>query len=114
MSDAVRVFNAQNWEKEVLGSEEPVLVDFWAEWCPPCRMIAPSIESAAASFKDRVKVGKVNVDDDNDLASRYGVTSIPTLLLIRNGKVVDQRIGALPLPELTRFLDAHVQEVVRS
>ena len=108
MSENVRVFNSENWEQEVLKSEDPVLVDFWAEWCPPCRAIAPSIEAVAASYQGRVKVGKVNVDDANDVASRYGISSIPTLLVFRGGKIVDQRVGALPLSELSRFVDQHV------
>jgi thioredoxin 1 len=113
VSENVRAFNATNWEAEVLKSEEPVLVDFWAEWCPPCRAIAPSIETLGQSFHGRIKVGKLNVDESNEIAGRYGITSIPTLLVFRGGKVIDQRIGALPLPELTRFLDAHVGVPVR-
>jgi thioredoxin 1 len=107
VSENVRVFTAENWEQEVLKSAEPVLVDFWAEWCPPCRALAPSVESLATNYRGRVKVGKLNVDDAGDVAGRYGITSIPTLLVFRGGKIVDQRVGALPLSELARFVDPH-------
>jgi thioredoxin 1 len=107
VSENVRVFTTANWEQEVLKSAEPVLVDFWAEWCPPCRAIAPSVESVATNYRGRVKVGKLNVDDAGDVAGRYGITSIPTLLVFRGGKIVDQRVGALPLAELSRFVDQH-------
>jgi thioredoxin 1 len=94
-----------NWDAEVVQAEETVLVDFWASWCPPCRMIAPSIESLAAEFKGRAKVGKLNVDDNPEVAARYRITSIPTLLVFRGGQLVDQRVGALPKTEIASLIE---------
>lgn len=85
-----------NFQTEVLESPIPVLVDFWAEWCMPCRMIAPSIEQLAASYAGKIKVGKLNVDNAPDIASQYGIVSIPTLIVFNNGQVVRQKLGALP------------------
>jgi thioredoxin 1 len=96
-----------NFETEVLRSSEPVLVDFWATWCPPCRMIAPTVEALAGEYAGKAKVGKLDVDESPDLAQRYGVQSIPTLLVFKDGQVVEQRIGALPKAEIARMLDAH-------
>lgn len=108
MNDKIHVLNSGNWDSEVLQSKEPVLVDFWAEWCAPCRMIAPHIDALAQEYAGRVKVGKLDVDQSSDIAGRYGIRSIPTLLIFRDGKVVEQRVGALPKPELARLLDQHV------
>jgi thioredoxin 1 len=111
MSENACVVTSANFEQEVLKSGEPVLVDFWAQWCPPCRMIAPVLDALAVEYKGRVKVAKLDVDGSPDVAGRYGVQAIPTLLLFRDGKVVEQRIGALPRPELVRLLDAHAPAV---
>jgi len=86
----------QNFKSEVLESKHPVLVDFWAEWCGPCRLIAPSFEELAKEFHGKAKVVKVNVDEQPMLAAEYGVRSIPTLLFFRDGKVVEQLVGAAP------------------
>ena len=107
MSDKVRNFTDENFEAEVVRSKEPVLVDFWATWCPPCRMIAPFIEAAADEFADRVRVGKLDVDQSPATADRYAITGIPTLLLFKDGQVVEQRVGALPKAEIVRLLEAH-------
>jgi thioredoxin 1 len=96
-----------NFEVEVLRASEPVLVDFWATWCPPCRMIGPAVEALAGEYAGKAKVGKLDVDESPDLAQRYGVQSIPTLLVFKDGRVVEQRIGALPKAEMARMLDAH-------
>jgi thioredoxin 1 len=95
MSNEV-VLTGANFESEVLQSSVPVLVDFWASWCGPCRMIAPLIEELAGAYDGRIKVGKVNVDEEGDLASRHGVVSIPTLVVYQDGKIVNQKIGAAP------------------
>lgn len=87
--------NAANFEREVLQSREPVLVDFWAEWCPPCKMLGPVIDEIAAEQAGRVKVGKVNIQDSPELAERFGIQSIPTLLYFVGGKIQDQTVGAV-------------------
>jgi len=96
-----------NFAAEVLESEQPVLVDFWAAWCPPCRMLSPLVDEVAREYDGRVKVGKLDVDSSPEVASRYGITSIPSLLVFQGGQVVAQRVGALPGEELRRWLDTH-------
>lgn len=91
--------NNSNFDQEVLNSDLPVLVDFWAVWCGPCRAIAPIIEDLAKEYAGKIKVGKVNVDENNELASRYGVMSIPTMKFFKNGKIVNEIIGAAPKPQ---------------
>ncbi len=105
MNENVHVLTDDNWEAEVLSCPEPVLVDFWATWCPPCRLIAPAIDSLASEYQGRVKVGKLDVDQNQDVAGRYGVRSIPTLIVFKGGEVVEQRVGALPQSELAGLLD---------
>ncbi len=101
-------FTDASFDQDVLKSDVPVLVDFWAEWCGPCRMIAPTLETIAEEFAGRVKVGKVNVDENGATAGRYQVRNIPTLLLFKGGQVVDQRVGALGKSELQKLLAPHV------
>ena len=107
-SDKVATLTADNFDSEVLQSTTPVLVDFWAEWCGPCRVIAPVVEELANDYEGKVKFGKVNVDDHNEVASEYGVRSIPTLLIFKNGAVVNQIVGAVPKASITDILDAVV------
>lgn len=111
MNDKVHVVGTGNWDSEVLQSAEPVLVDFWAEWCPPCRALAPTVDALAEQYHGRLKVAKLDVDSSPEVAGRYGVQSIPTLLLFRGGKVVEQRIGALPKDELVRMIEPHAKVV---
>jgi thioredoxin 1 len=101
---------AEGWDREVLQAPGLVLVDLWAEWCPPCRKMGPVIDELARVTDGRVTVGKLDVDQHPAVAERYGVRSIPTLLLFRDGRLVDRRVGAVPIGELQAFLDAHVVE----
>jgi len=88
-------FTDQSFKKEVLESDIPVLVDFWATWCGPCKMIAPVIDELAKEYAGKIKIGKVNVDENSQVATRYGVMSIPTLIFFKNGKITEQAVGAL-------------------
>ena len=92
------------FEAEVVKSAIPVVADFWAEWCGPCRMIAPVLKELARDYKDRLKVAKINVDEEPDLASRYGIQSIPTLLFFKGGEMVRQQIGAVPRAVLEKIV----------
>lgn len=96
------------FETKVLTSSIPVLVDFWAEWCGPCKMIGPTIEQLATEYDGRASVVKVDVDQEGEVAMRYGVMSIPALLLFKDGKVVDQMVGAAPKDVIARMIDRHL------
>lgn len=98
--------NGANFENEVLKSDIPVLVDFWAAWCGPCRAIAPIIEQLSTEYAGKVKIAKVNVDDNRDLAQQFGVMSIPTLIMFKNGQKVDQVIGFTSKADLEKKLEA--------
>ncbi len=98
-------FSDENFDEQVLSSDQPVLVDFWAEWCGPCHVIAPTIEEVAAEYKDKVVVGKLNVDQHPGIAARYGIRSIPSILLFKNGQVDNQIVGAVPKGQITEILN---------
>ncbi len=94
-----------NWEDEVLNSNIPVLVDFWAPWCGPCRMVAPVVAEIANEYEGKLKVGRLNTDEEPEIAVRYGIMSIPTLMIFKNGEVVDQIIGAVPKEYIVEKLE---------
>jgi thioredoxin len=96
--------NSENFEKEVLNSEKPVLVDFFADWCGPCKMMAPIVEELATELDGKVKVGKINVDENSDIAVEYNVMSIPTLIVFKNGKEEKRLVGVRDKEELLRLL----------
>ncbi|MFL3025746.1 MAG: thioredoxin [Candidatus Neomarinimicrobiota bacterium] len=106
MSENVKEFTSENFSTEVIESDTPVLVDFWAEWCGPCRVIAPVVDEIATEYSQKVKVGKLNVDHHNQVASQYGVRSIPALLIFKNGAVANQIVGAVPKNKITEILDS--------
>src|SRR5881392_1274583 len=97
-SESVKEFTDDNFENEVINSKEPVLVDFWAEWCMPCRMLAPTIEKIATDYAGKVKVGKVDTDANRDISIKYGISAIPTVILFKNGQVAQKFVG-LPVLE---------------
>ena len=94
MNEGIVELTTENFETEVIQSERPVLVDFWAEWCAPCRMLAPTIDEIAQDYADQIKVGKLNVDHHGDIAARFAIRGIPTILVFHNGEVHDQMVGA--------------------
>jgi len=98
--------NEQNFEELVMNSGKPVVLDFWAVWCGPCRMIAPLIEEMHNEYGDKAIIGKVDVDSNNEIAVKYGIRNIPTVLFLKNGEVVDKVVGAVPKSALTAKLDA--------
>ena len=98
----------ENFEDEVIGSELPVLVDFWAVWCGPCRMVAPFVEQIAEEYKDRLKVAKLNVDENQSVPAKYGIMSIPTLLLFKGGELQETIVGALPKDKIVAAVSKHL------
>lgn len=104
-SSAVLEFTDGNFEQEVLKSDRPVLVDFWAEWCMPCRMLAPTIDELATQFAGKVKVGKVDTDANRNVSMRFGISAIPTIILFKNGQVVRKFVGFTPKHEFVAELD---------
>ena len=108
MSENITHVTDATFSEAVLKSETPVLVDFWAEWCGPCKMIAPVLEEVAVSHAGKIKIAKVDVDDNREVAAKYGIRGIPTLLLFKNGELAAQKVGALSKAQLTAFVDSNV------
>ena len=98
----------ENFDDHLTKTDHPILVDFWASWCGPCKIIAPSLEELADELDGQARIGKINVEDNGDLANRFGVSSIPTLILFKDGKVVDQLIGAAPKEQIRRMVQKHL------
>ena len=107
MADVLEVTGA-NWELEVLQSDQPVLVDFWAPWCGPCRRVTPIVEELSRDLAGRMKVAKCNTDEAQEVASKYQIMSIPTLLIFKGGQVVDQMVGALPKQAIQARVEPHL------
>lgn len=101
-------FADATFEQDVLKNDKPVLVDFWAPWCGPCKMVGPIVEKLAGEMSDQVTIGKLNVDDNPQTAQQYGVMSIPTILLFKNGEVVDKTMGFQPEPDLRAFIERNL------
>lgn len=107
-SENVRTFSDSDFDQVVIKSAAPVLVDFWAEWCGPCRMLAPTVDALAADFKGKIVVGKLNVDDNPMTASRFSIRGIPTLLLFKGGSIVEQVVGLADKSHLKQLIERHV------
>jgi thioredoxin 1 len=105
MSDKIKHVTDETFEREVIQSTVPVLVDYWAEWCGPCKMIGPALDASAESYAGRLNIAKVNVDENPTLPSRYGIRGIPTLMIFKNGQVAATKVGALSKAQLAAFID---------
>ena len=108
MSDLVTEVSDSNWDSEVLGSDKPVLVDFWAAWCAPCRMLAPTVDAVAEKYSTNARVVKLNVDDNPAISQRYGIKGIPTLILFKGGKEEERVVGATSKEAISRMIDKHI------
>ncbi len=108
MPEKVLTFTDEKWKEEVLSSPQPVLVDFWAEWCAPCKMMAPSIEALADEFQGRIRVGKLNVDENSETSEKYDIRGIPTIMIFKGGEVKEQVVGVTSKENLARLVERHV------
>lgn len=108
MSENIQQVTDQSFDQDVLQSDKPVLVDYWAEWCGPCKAIAPVLEEIARDYSDRLQVVQLNIDDNPDTPPRYGIRGIPTLMLFKNGNVEATKVGAVSKSQLTAFIDSNV------
>ena len=108
MSEQIKYVSDASFEADVLKSDKPVLVDFWAEWCGPCKMIAPILDEVSKDYGEKVQIAKINVDENQGVPAKFGIRGIPTLILFKNGAVAAQKVGALSKSQLTAFLDSHL------
>jgi len=108
VSDVIREVSDQSFEQDVLQSDTPVLVDYWAEWCGPCKAMTPVLEEIATDYSDRIKVAKLNIDDNPDTPPRYGIRGIPTLMLFKDGNVEATKVGAVSKSQLAAFIDSNI------
>ncbi len=109
-TSAVAHVTSKTWEFEVLKSDLPVFVDFWAEWCGPCKMVGPAVEQVGKMMQDKIKVAKVNVDENQEIAMKYGIQSIPSLLLFKDGKEIGRTIGAMPKESYLKFIESTLEK----
>jgi thioredoxin 1 len=107
-SDLIKHITDQSFEADVLQSGTPVLVDYWAEWCGPCKMIAPILDDVSREYGERLQVAKMNVDENQQVPAQFGIRGIPTLMLFKSGELVATKVGALPKAQLTAFIDSHL------
>ena len=108
MSDKILHVTDESFEKEVLNSEDPVLVDYWAEWCGPCKMIAPVLEEIAEEYAGKLRIAKLNIDDNSETPPKYGIRGIPTLMLFKGGNVEATKVGAVSKSQLSAFIDSNM------
>ena len=107
-SDLIKHISDASFETDVLQADKPVLVDYWAEWCGPCKMIAPILDEVSASYKDKLQIAKMNVDENREVPAKFGIRGIPTLMLFKDGQLAATKVGALSKAQLTAFIDANL------
>ena len=107
-SDLIKHISDSSFEADVLQADKPVLVDYWAEWCGPCKMIAPILDEVSTSYADKLQIAKMNVDENRDIPAKFGIRGIPTLMLFKDGQLAATKVGALSKAQLTAFVDQHV------